>query len=172
MSTVKPEDVEKYRPQFYELLHERTQAMLEEKTKNDRQYSSGRFDIRVSDEGHTTLTNITASTRGKYSTELANDGSVCLWFVIARDHEEQLAIPQRISNMLNQLRDHRIIMFTFPQHSFCHSNKNLWSEYIRQYAQYVAENVLGRNFHAPRPNMKWLTDVIEFKWYEEFTKSI
>ena len=33
MSTVKPEDVEKYRPQFYELLHERTQAMLEEKTK-------------------------------------------------------------------------------------------------------------------------------------------
>lgn len=52
MSTVKPEDVEKYRPQFYELLHERTQTMLEEKTKNDRQYSSGRFDIRVSDESH------------------------------------------------------------------------------------------------------------------------
>lgn len=38
--------------------------------------------------------------------------------------------------------------------------------------QYVAENVFSRDFHAPRPNMKWLTDVIEFKWYEEFTKSI
>ena len=38
--------------------------------------------------------------------------------------------------------------------------------------QYVAENVFSRNFHAPRPNMKWLTDVTEFKWYEEFTKSI
>ncbi len=32
--------------------------------------------------------------------------------------------------------------------------------------QYVAENVLGRNFHAPKPNVKWLTDVTEFKWYE------
>ena len=32
--------------------------------------------------------------------------------------------------------------------------------------QYVAENVLSRKFHAPRPNVKWLTDVTEFKWYE------
>ena len=32
--------------------------------------------------------------------------------------------------------------------------------------QYVAENVLDRNFHAPKPNVKWLTDVTEFKWYE------
>ncbi len=32
--------------------------------------------------------------------------------------------------------------------------------------QYVAENVLKRDFHAPKPNMKWLTDVTEFKWYE------
>ena len=32
--------------------------------------------------------------------------------------------------------------------------------------QHVAENVLDRNFHADRPNEKWLTDVSEFKWYE------
>lgn len=32
--------------------------------------------------------------------------------------------------------------------------------------QYVAENVLQRDFHAPKPNVKWLTDVTEFKWYE------
>lgn len=32
--------------------------------------------------------------------------------------------------------------------------------------QYVAENVLGRDFHALKPNTKWLTDVTEFKWYE------
>ena len=32
--------------------------------------------------------------------------------------------------------------------------------------QYVAENVLDRNFHADKPNEKWLTDVTEFKWYE------
>ena len=32
--------------------------------------------------------------------------------------------------------------------------------------QYIAENVLNRNFHAKAPNEKWLTDVTEFKWYE------
>jgi transposase InsO family protein len=32
--------------------------------------------------------------------------------------------------------------------------------------QHIAENVLNRNFHADKPNEKWLTDVTEFKWYE------
>lgn len=32
--------------------------------------------------------------------------------------------------------------------------------------QYVAENLLNRDFRAPKPNVKWLTDVTEFKWYE------
>lgn len=172
MSTVKPEDVEKYRPQFHELLHERTQKMLEEKTKADRQYSSGRFDIRVSDESHTTLTNITAATRVKYSNELANDGSVCLWFVIDRDHDAQLVTPQRISNILNQLHDHRIIMFTFPQLSFCHSNKTLWSEYIRQYAQYMAENdkTVKRQIRDDERHNGTL-DKIEAEWFDDLKRS-
>ena len=32
--------------------------------------------------------------------------------------------------------------------------------------QYLAENLLNRQFHAEKPNKKWLTDVTEFKWYE------
>lgn len=32
--------------------------------------------------------------------------------------------------------------------------------------QYLAENLLDRQFHASRPNEKWLTDVTEFKWHE------
>lgn len=35
--------------------------------------------------------------------------------------------------------------------------------------QHVAENVLNRDFHALKPNTKWLTDVTEFKWYEGVT---
>ena len=34
--------------------------------------------------------------------------------------------------------------------------------------QYIAENVLNRDFHANKPNEKWLTDVTEFKWYNGF----
>lgn len=33
--------------------------------------------------------------------------------------------------------------------------------------QFIAENVLNREFTADRPNEKWLTDVTEFKWYDE-----
>jgi transposase InsO family protein len=32
--------------------------------------------------------------------------------------------------------------------------------------QYIAENILNREFKADKPNEKWLTDVTEFKWYE------
>ena len=32
--------------------------------------------------------------------------------------------------------------------------------------QYLAENLLKRQFHAEMPNEKWLTDVTELKWYE------
>lgn len=35
-----------------------------------------------------------------------------------------------------------------------------------QNPQYIAENLLNREFHADKPNEKWLTDVTEFKWYE------
>lgn len=31
--------------------------------------------------------------------------------------------------------------------------------------QHIAENILGRKFHADRPDEKWLTDVTEFKYY-------
>ena len=31
--------------------------------------------------------------------------------------------------------------------------------------QYIAENVLNREFYADAPNQKWLTDVTEFKYY-------
>ena len=32
--------------------------------------------------------------------------------------------------------------------------------------QYTAENLLNRQFHAEKPNEKWLTDVTEFKYWE------
>lgn len=31
--------------------------------------------------------------------------------------------------------------------------------------QYIAKNLLNRDFHADKPNEKWLTDVTEFKYY-------
>ena len=36
--------------------------------------------------------------------------------------------------------------------------------------QHIAENILNREFYANRPNEKWLTDVTEFKYYEDGEK--
>ena len=36
--------------------------------------------------------------------------------------------------------------------------------------QFLAENILDRDFHADKPDEKWLTDVTEFKWYEDGEK--
>ena len=36
--------------------------------------------------------------------------------------------------------------------------------------QFIAENILNREFTADAPNQKWLTDVTEFKYYEGDTK--
>ena len=167
ISTVKQEDIEKYRDKFHELLHEKAETKLEEHTKNYRKYSSGRFDIRVSDANHTTLTNINQATRDRYTEKIyKDDGSVCLWFVVAKDHDEQLAIPQKIDGILNQLNDHRILMFTFPNLSFCHSNRNLWEEYISQYAQYMAEN----NTTA-KNQIRAALDRLENDWIKELQKN-
>ena len=32
--------------------------------------------------------------------------------------------------------------------------------------RYLVANLLNRQFHAEKPNEKWLTDVTEFKWYD------
>ena len=147
-------------------MHEKVEAKLAEKTKESRRYSSGRFDIRVSDESHTTLTNITQTTRDRYTQNINKDnGSVCLWFVVAKDQDEQLKIPKRINGILEQLHDHRILMFTFPHVSFCRSDKNLWNEYIRQHALYLSENNKGVQ-NTIRTSM----DEIEKSWVNELQK--
>lgn len=165
-TTVKPEDIEKYRDKFHELLHEKVEAELEEHTKNYRKYSSGRFDIRVSDASHTTLMNISPATRDKYTENInKDDASVCLWFVVAKDHKEQLSIPQKIDGILTQLNDHRILMFTFPSLSFCHNNKDLWNEYIRQYAQYMSEND-----STAKNQIRDSLDELENAWFKDLQR--
>ena len=37
--------------------------------------------------------------------------------------------------------------------------------YIKSTPEVTAENILNREFHADKPNEKWLTDVTEFKYY-------
>lgn len=44
------------------------------------------------------------------------------------------------------------------------------TKYFNVKPETVAENVLKRDFNATRHNEKWVTDVTEFKWYEDGEK--
>lgn len=147
--------------QFYDLLAPVCQKAFEEGTKSVRSgFSAGRFDIRVSDAGHTTLTNIAPATRDRYSRNLTKDnGSVCLWFVVAKDKPEQNQVRERSEGIVNQLRDHRIVMLSFPDNTFCKENTNLWNEYIALYAQYLLENT-----DAAKNQIKKNFESIQSKW--------
>ncbi|MDR0706883.1 MAG: hypothetical protein LBF60_03270 [Treponema sp.] len=134
--------IDELKPKFHDLLSSKTEEILKNRIKSDiAKFSSmGRFDFRVSDIGHTTLQYINTSTRERYGTGANNTGSVCLWFVVAKNKEEQLQAPDKISSILTQLRDHRIMMFAFPGLTFCSTNQNLWNDYVEQYAKYTLEN--------------------------------
>ena len=145
-STVGNDEIEKVRKelssQFHELLSPTCKSKLEEQTKSARRGFSGeRFEIRVSDVDHTSLTNISASTREKFSRgNNKDDGSICLWFVVAKNRDEQMKIPDKQDSILAQLREHRIVMINFPDVTFCAKNTNLWEEYVNLQAQYRLEN--------------------------------
>lgn len=159
--------IKELEPKFDELICPKVCEALTEHTKSARsKHSANRFDIRVSDFAHTTLTNITQQTRIKYSEGQNNDsGSICLWFVVAKNKKEQLLIPEKIEAILNQLRDHRIMFFTFPGITFCSSNSESWSEYITQYAQYLLENN-----ETAKKQIKGAYERMEREWTAELKK--
>jgi transposase InsO family protein len=59
----------------------------------------------------------------------------------------------RIHRIMKQLNIHSVI-------------RRKKKKYTNSTPEATAENVLGRDFNAERPNQKWATDVTEFKWYE------
>lgn len=168
---------------FHEFLHEKCEKEFEAHTKNSRAgFSGNRFDIRVSDESYTTLTNITA-TRDKFSQDLAkDDGSICLWFVIAKEKSDQIRIHDRIERLLTQLRDHRIVMLSFPNNTFCKNNTNLWNEYVTLRAKYLLENntttkeQIKKNFEGIEDNwikiLKAANTEIEICFYDTDGNSV
>ncbi len=77
---------------------------------------------------------------------------------------------RRMKDWINQLnhkhynvkRIHRI-MKVLNIHSVIRRKRK---KYLRSNPEAVAENILARDFYAEAPNLKWATDVTEFKWYE------
>ena len=139
-------DIEKlkdeYLKQFHKLLSEPLQEELIKHTQTARNFSvSNRFDLRVTDVEHTTLGLFQTATRDKFSEGInKDDGSVCLWFVSAKDEKEKVKVQGKIEQILMNLRDHRILMFSFGDSTFCEEDVENWSKYVEDRAKHNLAN--------------------------------
>ena len=66
---------------------------------------------------------------------------------------------------VNDKRILRICRFKDIKSTIKYSNKGCTRQ--ADNPKFVAENILNRRFYAEKPNEKWVTDVTEFKWYDE-----
>lgn len=80
---------------------------------------------------------------------------------------------RRINDVLK--RDHKIMINDKRTLRICRSldikstikYRNMGCTRHAANPQFIGENILNREFKADKPNEKWLTDVTEFKWYDE-----
>ncbi len=72
-----------------------------------------------------------------------------------------IAINRNYQTRFNKKRIRRL-MRALQLQSVCRKKR---SNYTPSTPEVTAENILNRDFHADKPNEKWLTDVTEFKWY-------
>ena len=72
-----------------------------------------------------------------------------------------IAINRNHQTHFNKKRIRRL-MRALQLQSVCRKKRG---NYTPSTPEVTAENILNRDFHADKPNEKWLTDVTEFKWY-------
>jgi putative transposase len=72
-------------------------------------------------------------------------------------------LNRNLSKPINHKRVYRLMRIVGIQSVIRRKHKN----YKRSNPQHVAENVLNRDFNAQKPNEKWLTDVMEMKYFTE-----
>lgn len=72
-----------------------------------------------------------------------------------------IAINRNHQTHFNKKRIRRL-MRALQLQSVCRKKR---SNYTPSTPEVTAENILNQDFHADKPNEKWLTDVTEFKWY-------
>ena len=72
-------------------------------------------------------------------------------------------ITMNINRLLNKHYNHKRIYRLMKTVNMKSVIRRKRKNYIKSNPQITAENKLNREFHAKKPNEKWLTDVTEFK---------
>ena len=81
----------------------------------------GRFDVRAAGVG-----GLSASSIARRDSFSATGNRVLVQFILARDDQEQLRIPDKAKVLAKQFKDHRMLFVTLPEVSFCRDNAKAW----------------------------------------------
>lgn len=89
-----------------------------------------RFDVRAA-----SVSGLTASSIAKRESFSETGNRVLVQFILARDEQEQLRIPDKAIELTKQFKDHRMLFVTLPEVSFCRDNAKAWNEYVENSAR-------------------------------------
>ena len=113
---------------FNELVLRDTEAELIKQLKVVNY--GGRFDVRAA-----SVTGLSASNIPKRDLFGEIGNQVLVQFILARDEQEQLRIPDKSKELAKQFKDHRMLFVTLPEVSFCRDNINAWTEFTENNAR-------------------------------------
>ncbi|WP_136523554.1 transposase [Geomonas ferrireducens] len=90
----------------------------------------GRFDVRSAGVSSLSASNITKKESfGDYGNR------ILVQFILARDEQEQLRIPEKAKELAKQFKDHRMLFVTLPEVNFCRDNAKAWDEFTENSAR-------------------------------------
>ena len=89
-----------------------------------------RFDVRA-----TSIGSLSVSSIAKRESFNDNGNRVLVQFILARDEQEQLRIPDKAKELSKQFKDHRMLFVTLPEVSFCRDNAKAWNEFVENSAR-------------------------------------
>ena len=90
----------------------------------------GRIDARVAGVGGLSPSSIP---RREFFSSTGN--RVLVQFILARDEQEQLRIPDKARELAKQFKDHRMLFVTMPEVSFCRDNAKAWEDFTENSAR-------------------------------------
>ena len=90
----------------------------------------GRFDVRAA-----SLNGFSASSITKRETFSDTGNRVLVQFILARDEQERLRIPDKARELSKQFKDHRMLFVMLPEISFCRDNEKAWEAFIENSAR-------------------------------------
>jgi hypothetical protein len=113
---------------FGDLVLKDTEAELVKQLKGVNY--GGRFDVRAAGVG-----GLSASRIVKRESFSATGNRVLVQFILARDEQEQLRIPDKARELAKQFTDHRMLFVTMPEVSFCRDNAKAWEDFTENSAR-------------------------------------